>query len=223
MPGVGLLSLTLRLNRTPATAWPGRRFTRTAAVVLGAGLFAACAGNSPMKIAAPFNPAQARVMLDPGNNHIVGRALLWLSSGGVISCAGESATLYPATHYAYEWARLTYESVENGKFKPPDFAYRPKSEGPVNLIADPAFLETSRSVACDNDGNFSFERVGDGEYYVVARIAWQQHIWDEYNFFYGNEYQGMEGTVLKKVRVRGGEKAVANMMWSAPNSRFNLW
>ena len=194
MPGVGLLSLmTLPLNRTPAIARSGRRFTRMAAVVLGAGLFAACADKSPVRIAAPFNPAQARAMLALGNNHIVGRGLLWLSSGGVISCAGESATLYPATRYAYEWARLTYESVETGKFKPPDFAYRPKSEGPVNLSVDPAFLETSRSVACDNDGNFSFEKVGDGEFYVVARIAWQPHIWDEYNFFYGNEYHGMGG------------------------------
>lgn len=221
MPGGGSLSGMSLRHDSAFTA--GRRLARPTAILLGVWLLGACAGRSPGAITVPFEPARARAMLAPGNNRIVGRALLWLSSGGVISCAGETATLYPATRYAQEWARLTYETIEPGKQQPPDFAYRPKSEGPVKFSVEPAFLDTSHSVACNDDGHFSFENVGNGDYYVVARIAWQRHIWDEYNFFFGREYLAMEGTVLKKVHVRGAEKAMVNMMWSAPNSRFNFW
>jgi len=28
---------------------------------------------------------------------------------------------------------------------------------------------------------------------------------------------------MKKIQVRGGQKAVVGMQWSVPNSRFNLW
>ncbi|MFM8443361.1 MAG: hypothetical protein ACKN9W_08470 [Methylococcus sp.] len=188
------------------------------------GLLAGCAGPPAVRIGVPFDANQARVRLTPGANQIVGNALMWLSSGGVISCAGEQATLYPVTPYAREWARLTYESVEhNRRVTPPNFAYRPRSAGPTGLEVDPAFLETSRSVSCDADGRFSFDRVGDGDYYLVARIAWQAHIFDEHNYFHGKSYLDYEGSVMKKVSVRDGQKATVSMQWSVPNSRFNLW
>lgn len=188
------------------------------------GLLAGCAGPPAVRIGVPFDANQARVRLTPGANQIVGNALMWLSSGGVISCAGEQATLYPVTPYAREWARLTYESVEhNRRVTPPNFAYRPRSAGPTGLEVDPAFLETSRSVSCDADGRFSFDRVGDGDYFLVARIAWQAHIFDEHNYFHGKSYLDYEGSVMKKVSVRDGQKATVSMQWSVPNSRFNLW
>lgn len=191
-------------------------------VLLAAFGLAACAGNPPVRIAAPFSPAQARAMLESGDNQIVGRAILWLSSGAVISCAGEAVTLYPATAYARDWARLSYETVDPDKPSPPNFHYRSRSEGPVKFTVDQAFLDLSRTVPCDPDGNFIFANVGNGEFYVVARIAWQRHIWDEHSFFYGNEYYSHEGTFMKKVRVSGRQKALVDMLWSAPNSRYGM-
>jgi len=200
-----------------AWRWIGR------ALVVG-GLLAGCAAPTAVRIGAPFDANQARARLAPGSNQIVGNALMWLSSGGVISCAGEQATLYPVTRYPREWARLTYETVEHDRrITPPNFAYRPRSAGPAGFQVDPAFLETSRSVPCDADGRFSFDRVGDGEYYLVARIAWQAHIYDEHNYFHGKGYLDYEGAVMKKVQVMGGQKATVGMQWSVPNSRFNLW
>lgn len=184
---------------------------------------AGCGGPSVARLGVPFDADQARAMLAPGSNQIVGNALMWLSSGGVISCAGDRATLYPATRYAREWARLTHETVEHSRITPPNFAYRPRSAGPTGLQVDPVFLETSRSVPCDADGRFRFDNVGDGEYYLVASIVWQAHIYDEHNFFHGKSYLDYEGAVMKKIQVRGGQKAVVGMQWSVPNSRFNLW
>jgi hypothetical protein len=57
----------------------------------------------------------------------------------------------------------------------------------------------------------------------VAHIVWQHHIWDEYGFFYGKQYHSREGTVMKKIRVQGGQKIMASLKWSVPNSRYDLW
>lgn len=202
---------------------PGsRRFVRVG-LLLGLLLLEACGGPQLVRISPPFNPAAARKMLEPGTNQIAGTALMWLSSGGVISCAGDSATLYPATPYAREWARLTYETVEPTNARPQGFHYRSKEDGPSNVAVDPSFLETGRTVACDGDGHFIFDRVADGEFYLVAHIVWQHHIWDEYGFFYGKQYHSREGTVMKKIRVQGGQKVTASLKWSVPNSRYDLW
>jgi hypothetical protein len=186
-------------------------------------LLGACGAPQLVRLSPPFDSVKARRMLEPGTNQIVGTALMWLSSGGVISCASDSVTLFPATPYAREWARLTYETVEPGTARPQGFYYRSNEDGSANLAVDPSFLETGRTVSCDGDGHFVFDKVGDGEFYLVAHIVWQHHIWDEYGFFYGKQYQSREGTVMKKIRVQGGQKVTASLKWSVPNSRFDLW
>ena len=190
---------------------------------LGALLLTACASSPPQRIGAPFDLSRARALLERGTNEIVGNALLRLSSGGAIGCIGESVTLYPATRYAREWAHFTYDTVEPTRNLPADLAYRPQSAGPVNLVVDQLFLDTSRSVPCDVEGNFRFENVGDGEFYVVARIVWQPQIWDEYHFFYHKNYENLQGTLMKKVRLHGGEKATVNLRGTLPNSRYTFW
>lgn len=220
MRGAGLAKVRRHQQRSPACG--GLR--RVGGMLAVCAMLAGCAAPPAVRIGVPFDATQARARLTPGSNQIVGNALMWLSSGGVISCAGEQATLYPVTPYAREWARLTYETVEHSRrVAPPNFAYRPRSAGPTGLQVDSAFLETSRSVSCDTDGRFNFARVGDGDYYLVARIAWQAHIFDEHNYFHGKSYLDYEGSVMKKVSVRDGQKATVGMQWSVPNSRFNLW
>ncbi|MEY2681435.1 MAG: hypothetical protein RL661_1666 [Pseudomonadota bacterium] len=202
---------------------PGSGRSVRSGFLFGLLLLGACEGPQRVRISPPFNPAAARKMLEPGTNQIVGTALMWLSSGGVLSCAGDSATLYPATPYAREWARLTYETLEPTNARPQGFYYRSKEDGPSNLAVDSHFLETGRTVACNGDGHFTFDQVADGEFYLVARLVWQHHIWDEYGFFYGKQYHSREGTVMKKIRIQGGQKVTASLKWSVPNSRYDLW
>lgn len=186
-------------------------------------LLAGCATPAPVTIAVPFDQVRANTLLEPGTGQIHGTALIWLSTGAVISCAGENVTLYPATRYANEWVRLNYDGVPPAKLQPSDVSYRSRKAGPAPAVALPSFLAASRSTHCDNDNHFQFDQVSDGEFYVVAHLVWQQQIWDEVSFFYGNKYYDREGTVLKKVRVHGGQVANADMKWSSPNSRFNIW
>ena len=201
--------------------WAG--LGRRVALAAAAGWLGACGGGPPVRVAVPFNPAEARARLTPGDNEIVGAAVMRLASGGVVSCAGEHVTLFPATAYAREWARLTYTTVEPSVFSPPGFAYRARKDGPAPVQTEQAFLNASRSVACDADGRFSIGQVGSGDYYAVARMAWQQPYWDRLKFFYGTEYFDLEGTVMQRVRLSSGERKTLNFQWTAQNTRYSLW
>jgi hypothetical protein len=162
-------------------------------------------------------------MLEPGNNQIAGAAVLWLSSGGIVSCAGKTARLYPATPYAREWARLTYETADTGKAAPQGFDYRQIRERPSGLVVNQSFLDASRSTNCDADGMFLFEHVADGDYFLEADIAWQKHIWDQHHFYYGNDYHKLDGSVLRRIHVSGGKRMTVDLRWSVPNSRWTFF
>lgn len=191
--------------------------------VLVIGVLAGCASGVKPQAIAPFDAAQAKKGLSPGANSIHGAAYLWLSTGGLLSCAGESATLYPATAYARQWAKAVYQDVENGKAQPPDFFYRPANEEPHQFPVDSAFLAHARTVACDPEGQFSFENVADGDFFVVAKLVWQRHVFDEHSYFYGKRYHDFEGSVIRPVHVQGGIPTKAKMTWSVPNTRLGLW
>ena len=186
--------------------------------------FAGCASAPPrVPINVPFDRAQAERMLAPGDNQIAGAAVLWLSSGGIVSCAGKTARLYPDTAYAREWARLTYANADTGKAAPQGFEYRQTREGPGVVAVNPAFLDASRSTNCDADGMFLFEHVADGNYFLEADIAWQKQIWDQHHFYFGNDYHKLDGSVLQRIHVVGGKRMTVDMRWSVPNGRWTFW
>lgn len=206
---------------SPATARRAYRF----GLGLGFSLcLAGCASAPPrVQINVPFDRARAEQMLAPGENQIAGAAVLWLSSGGIVSCAGKTARLYPATPYAREWARLTYERADTGKAAPQGFDYRQTREGPTGVMVNQGFLDASRSTKCDADGMFLFERVADGDYFLEADIAWQEQIWDQQHFYYGNDYHKLDGSVLQRIHVAGGKRMTVDMRWSVPNGRWTFW
>lgn len=191
---------------------------------VGALLLFACGGKEAVKLPVRFDAAEARAMLKPGSNQLVGSAVLRLSSGAVISCAGERVNLYPATAFAQAWVRALYEGEDAGAGKsPPDFAYRPNDSDPVTVIGASDFLAVSRSVPCDADGRFEFDAVGEGDFFVIPTLAWQSQFWDEHHFFHGHQYHDRGGTVVRKVHLQGGQPSVASFRWKLPNSRWNLW
>ena len=200
-----------------------QRQTLWAPIVLMAGLLIGCETALKVQPTTPFHSEPARRQLSPGTEEIAGSAILWLSSGGIISCAGSEVTLYPLTPYAREWFHLTYETMEKSRLTPPDFAYRSNTEEPLSFQSDPAFLRQSRTVLCNEDGHFLIDRVAEGDYILVARLRWQRHIWDEHQFFNGHRYHEYEGTAAKKIRVFHGRNPVVSLRWSVANSRFNLW
>lgn len=143
-------------------------------------VLAGCAAPAA-KISTPFNEAQAAALMRPGNNTIKGSALLRQNGGGVVTCAGETVDLVPATEYAkqrfdHRFGKRTFAST-----------LKALENGP------PAYDRLSRQTRCNAIGAFTFDRVADGDFYLVTSVDWSSG---------GRRYGGY---LANLVRVRGGQ------------------
>lgn len=137
-------------------------------------------------IEAPFDEAVATRQLEDGENSIKGNAFVRQQGGGVVTCAGATVWLIPATRYARERIVNLYGNVSSGASKHRGVRFNP----------DPrAFYERMRTTKCDSQGNFQFERVADGEFIVVTEVVWRV----------GDSAQG--GPVMHRLTVGGGKPA----------------
>lgn len=154
-------------------------------VLLCVSLAVGCA-QPPIVLQATFNADEARAMLLPGVNQIRGNAFLRQQGGGVVTCAGSSVYLIPATHYARQRFRAIY-----GREDGPSVAGAGNAQTFVPDSAD--YLRLVKETQCDSQGNFVFDRVADGDFYVQTNVVWTV----------GNSRQG--GHLMRRLRVAGGE------------------
>ena len=176
----------------------------------------ACSTQREIQIGVPFDGAKARAQLVPGTNQVGGRVMAALSNGTLVSCAGQVVSLVPATAYAGEWARQFYE-LDTGKYGSLNSAYRMDGrESEIRFVGAQSFYANTRTTRCDEDGNFSFANVADGEFFVVAKTRWLGRDHDYYDFMYGiNDAQEEDGSVMQKVRVSGGSGI--DLQWVPPS------
>lgn len=125
----------------------------------------ACATTEPQIVSlnSSWDSAKAAHIDKDGTNSVKGNAFMRQQGGGVVTCAGSTVTLIPATPYAVE--RLTqlygagdsgFNSIRNFRFVPDPYEYQ----------------AMTRRTTCDSQGNFQFERVPDGDYFVVTSVTW---------------------------------------------------
>jgi hypothetical protein len=137
-----------------------------------------------VRIQAPFDSLQAKQLLAPGRNAIQGSALLRQRGGGVVTCAGTPVLLIPATAYARERLAAYYTSTEDGHLL---------GDAPIVEPNYPAFSQLQRRTTCDPQGHFSFTKLADGEFFVLAVVDWQV----------GGINQG--SSMIQRVALKGGE------------------
>lgn len=132
--------------------------------VAACGCAAPPAAPEPLRVMASFDELAAKAMLQPGRNEITGSALIRQRGGGVVTCAGGTVNLIPATDYAVNRLTLLYG---NGRYLPaPSFA-RQFDPDP------PAFKQNIRTTLCNAQGFFRFDDVQDGDFYVQTTVLWQ--------------------------------------------------
>ena len=129
-----------------------------------------------------FDPEEVSFIHEDGPNTIEGQAFLRQRGGGVVTCAGNTVYLFPAGAYARERVQNIYGTVA-----------RPARARAVPDTPDPRYLAFLRETRCDAQGDFSFDRLADGRYFVGTRIVWLA----------GNRTQG--GPVMAPVEVSGGQ------------------
>ena len=81
------------------------------------------------------------------------------------------------------------------------------------FIGYDAFMAQTIKTSCDDSGNFTFKNVGDGEYFVIAKVEWKGRDEEMYKFAFAPEdIDEEDGTVIKKVSVKGN----ANLKLEGP-------
>ncbi len=138
-----------------------------------------------------FDYAQAKNQFSEGTNTIKGSALIRQMGGGIVTCAGRSVYLVPATDYAMERISVIYGSTEKG--------YNPSGIGGKNVKIERepfGYRDTIKSTTCDSLGFFKFEKVANGSFFVTTTITWQV-----------NNYSVQGGSLMSRVSVRDGSTA----------------
>lgn len=140
-------------------------------------------------VTTQFDPASVQWAARDGTNAISGNALLRTVGGEVRTCAGFVVNLIPESPYSTERMTATFGWLERG-FRSVD--------QPIQLSGEaPGYGDTIRSTRCDAQGDFSFNLVPDGTYYVTAFVVWQV----PGRYFSSN--QG--GVLMERVAVAGGQ------------------
>lgn len=134
-----------------------------------------------------FDREFAEAALQPGPNRIVGNAFLRLQNGGAMTCAGKKVVLIPDTPYAREVLLDLYSNINSG--------YRDvKSlERTAYIPWDKEYERIRTNTYCDAMGNFEFDQLSDGDYFIITSIIWPGPF----------ELEG--GGLLERVSVSGGE------------------
>lgn len=145
-----------------------------------------CVTTQPITLNNDFSEKEAAIINKTGNNTIKGNAFLRQNGGGVVTCAGSDVVLLPATQYAKERIKNIYGNIDGG--------VRLVGQGPVEFSNNSQdYMKMSKSTKCDSDGNFEFNNIANGEYYVTTRVIWQS----------GYAHQG--GVLAKLTSVKNGK------------------
>ncbi|MFM8443419.1 MAG: hypothetical protein ACKN9W_08775 [Methylococcus sp.] len=170
----------------------------------------AMTGCAPTLVHLPvsFDQSGAKALMLPGTNTVTGTIKFEPDKGHVfaypdtfVTCEGNEVTLIPYTDYAREWALKYYGKPVT------DIAYK-LTHRAKNMIFDnyDQFMAATRKTQCDAHGNFSFDHVANGDFFVMAKVVWKGRDEEMYNFAFAPEdIDEEDGTVIKKISLKGNE------------------
>lgn len=159
------------------------------AIAMAGLLLAGCASQSKVRtvqLSQAFDTTEAQRLLQPGVNIVQGSALIRQQGGGVVTCAGLQVRLVPKTAYADERVRAIYGNNTKG--------FTPIHLAQIAFTPDhPGYLQYTKEKLCDAQGNFQFNDVADGDFYLVSQISW----------VVAQRSQG--GSLMQSISVRNGQ------------------
>jgi hypothetical protein len=139
-----------------------------------------CAIRPPVKMQTAFDAEEHRPYAQTGANTIKGQGFLRQQGGGVVTCAGSTVLLMPATSFFREFINH-YRSGRNPEL------------GGVGV--DPGLRAMIKQSQCDAQGNFAFSSLPDGRWFVVTEVKWTVR------------YAQQGGALMQELSVANGETA----------------
>jgi hypothetical protein len=169
-----------------------RRIEAVLAVLVLSTFLAGCAPQV-IPVTTRFNASEVEFIRRPGTAVVSGQGFMRQRGGGIVTCGGEEVRLIPFTEYSAERMTIFYGNDTSG-FRD----IRTSAFGRIPEPAPPEFLEASLDTRCDAQGNFSFENVPAGSYFVVTKVQW------EVPTGYFSIQQG--GHLMRRVTVADGQR-----------------
>ncbi len=152
--------------------------------VFGAAL--ALAGCALPDVDIAFDPQAAAFIHQRGKTTVKGEAFFRAENGRVVYAAGEWVYLIPSTPYS--------DARFDAFFG--DEKYLRATRLFLFQDADPRYAQFMRATKADSGGNFQFEEVGPGRYYVWTTATWIPDNW----------ILPAGGLIYDRVEVTGREK-----------------
>ncbi|HII3799610.1 TPA: hypothetical protein ACY38O_000762 [Pasteurella multocida] len=161
------------------------------------GLVSALLGGCAMEpknvsISEEFDYKAAQNQMEQGKEKLFGSAFLRQNGGVVVTCAGATVTLYPYTKYTE--ARLLHKYVLNGRI---NSNYRELTTFTPDIKE---FNSLTKTTNCDAQGNFEFNSIKAGRYFVLTNVEWIVPS------AYGPLFEG--GYIYKDITVNKGENKI---------------
>jgi len=138
------------------------------------------------RVKAEFDVAQTKKIFDEGNNIIKGVAYVKKTDGIVVTASKSEILLFPATGYSAERIKYTYGNINKGYFGIRDNQRYKRGDNLKgnkyevrSLEFDPdyeMFYTCVRKVKADYLGHFQFEKIPDGDYYLIAPVIWEDKL-----------------------------------------------
>ncbi|MDE0207311.1 MAG: hypothetical protein OXP66_14955 [Candidatus Tectomicrobia bacterium] len=153
---------------------------------------------SPVEVASAFDVQEAAYIHDTGANVVEGRVFVRLWTGEEVPCRDKSVLLVPKTAFSEE--RIEY--LYGGTLEP---GLRRHLQGSRKLAApDPEYREYMRRAPCNQAGEFRFEDLADGAYFVVGGVSWRETVgWVSISMMQPVDVEGSE--LVKMILTPGSD------------------
>ena len=137
---------------------------------------------APTRLFVPFSLEEHASYATLGSNRIEGQAFLRQRDGAVVTCAGSTVTISPATDFSREVLAFI------------------RAAGNLTLhpTAKTAFENLARTEECDAQGNFAVSDLPAGRWIVTVTIEWSV----------GRETQG--GILQREVQLPSSDRLFLN-------------
>ena len=154
-------------------------------VYIGVGIVFGMIGKEPvpLDVLSSFDAGEAAYVHVAGDNVIRGQMFMRRQDGLVLTCAGGEMLLVPQTRYSRERIGHLHGGTDGDGLH----------QGVKLEAPDPRYKEYMRRSTCNAQGDFSFNGLSDGRYFVIGSIYWE------------GSSSLARATMMRPVKVRGGE------------------
>ena len=146
---------------------------------------------TPPKMNQSFEYKDVEWVHEKGTAIVTGQAFLKTVGGDVKTCAGNTIKLVPSSAYSDERIKYVYGNSDTGYYPQMTFLGKRLPEAPSS------YYEYVLNSICDANGNFEFNDVPEGNFYLLVPVVWKLN---------ANSMSAEGGSLMRYISVKSDAK-----------------